>query len=201
MSAAYNLIEFGPAPAAVLGSFDRLRPSGAPGVSMLALGGPIRRTASGAIELPDPHPNPDHWMHHSPEPAVIDYVTRVILPPLLDAAGFRAPEVVFSQRRYEAIEGGPGVGGTTRHQDNADVNAVLGISRANIQGGVTSIYKSADPDEPALVSAALQPGQCLWFFDRRCWHGASPITAAGPGVGRRDLIVIDILRPLMGHGR
>jgi 2OG-Fe dioxygenase len=192
---SYNLIDVGPIPPAVLESFNRLRPSGAPGVSMLAMGGPIRRDASGAIGLPDPHSDPGHWMHHSPEPVALEYLKRTVLPTLLDAAGPSASEVAIIQRRLEALEGGSGVGGRPRHRDDSVVVAVLAAARVHIEGGATSVYATDDPAGPALFSAELQGGQCLYFRDDRVWHDITPIRASGPGAGRRDLFVISIARP------
>jgi histidine decarboxylase len=74
------------------------------------------------------------------------------------------------------------------HRDGVDLVGIFCINRQQIEGGVTSLYRSKN-DRP-MLSKILNPGEFLIFNDERFFHYTSAITALPFQQGIRDVFVL-----------
>ncbi len=74
------------------------------------------------------------------------------------------------------------------HRDGVDLVGIFCINRDQIEGGITSLYKSKN-DSPVL-SKILNPGEFLVFNDNQFFHYTSAITAMASQSGIRDVFVL-----------
>ena len=74
------------------------------------------------------------------------------------------------------------------HRDGVDLVGIFCANRDQIQGGVTSLYKSKHGNP--MVSKILHPGEFLIFNDHQFFHYTSAITAMSSQVGIRDVFVL-----------
>ena len=74
------------------------------------------------------------------------------------------------------------------HQDGFDYIGIFCISRRDILGARTHIYRAKD--QPSIFSRELQPGEAIFANDRRVFHFAEAVRPSGSGVGTWDLMVI-----------
>jgi len=74
------------------------------------------------------------------------------------------------------------------HRDGVDLVGIFSISRHNISGAETYLYKSQQDRKPVLEKV-LNPGELLVFDDRQFLHFTSPIQANVDEGGTRDVFV------------
>jgi len=74
------------------------------------------------------------------------------------------------------------------HRDGVDLVGIFCVNRDQIEGGVTSLYKSKN-DNP-ILSKILNPGEFLIFNDNQFFHYTSPITPILSQKGMRDVFVL-----------
>ena len=74
------------------------------------------------------------------------------------------------------------------HRDGVDLVGIFCVNRDQIEGGITSLYKSKN-DAP-ILSKILNPGEFLIFNDNQFFHYTSPITAMPSQQGIRDVFVL-----------
>lgn len=74
------------------------------------------------------------------------------------------------------------------HRDGVDLVGIFCVNRDQIEGGITSLYRSKN-DSPVL-SKILNPGEFLIFNDNQFFHYTSPITAMPSQQGVRDVFVL-----------
>ena len=74
------------------------------------------------------------------------------------------------------------------HRDGVDLVGIFCVNRNQIEGGVTSLYKSKN--ENPILSKILNPGEFLIFNDERFFHYTSPITVMRSQTGIRDVFVL-----------
>ena len=74
------------------------------------------------------------------------------------------------------------------HQDGVDWVGILPISRQNISGAETYLYK-AQQDEAPIFAKVLNPGDFLLFNDRQFFHFTSSIQPNSVEGGNRDVLV------------
>ena len=73
------------------------------------------------------------------------------------------------------------------HRDGFKSVMILCVSRNNIQGGVSQIYKSKA--EMPILEYVLEESEFIFLNDKILYHNATPIETEG-GKGYRDAIVI-----------
>jgi hypothetical protein len=74
------------------------------------------------------------------------------------------------------------------HRDGVDLVGIFCVDRTNIQGGETHLYKSQKKSNPAFAKV-LNSSELLIVNDRELFHFTSPIQAAIPEGGSRDVFV------------
>ncbi|GAB4329029.1 MAG: 2OG-Fe dioxygenase family protein [Leptolyngbyaceae cyanobacterium] len=74
------------------------------------------------------------------------------------------------------------------HRDGVDLVGIFCVDRTNIQGGETHLYRSQKRSHPAFAKV-LNPGELLIVNDHELFHFTSPIQAAAPEGGSRDVFV------------
>ena len=74
------------------------------------------------------------------------------------------------------------------HRDGVDLVGIFCVNRDQIEGGVTSLYKSKN-DNP-ILSKILNPGEFLIFNDNQFFHYTSAITPMLCETGMRDVFVL-----------
>ena len=74
------------------------------------------------------------------------------------------------------------------HRDGVDLVGIFCVNRDQIEGGVTSLYKSKN--ESPILSKILHPGEFLVFNDNQFFHYTSAITAMNSSSGIRDVFVL-----------
>ncbi len=74
------------------------------------------------------------------------------------------------------------------HRDGVDLVGIFCVDRTNIQGGETHLYKSQKKSNPAFAKV-LNSREFLIVNDRELFHFTSPIQAATPEGGSRDVFV------------
>ncbi len=74
------------------------------------------------------------------------------------------------------------------HQDGVDLVGIFSISRNNISGAETYLYKAKQDNDP-IFEKVLNPGDFLVFNDRQFFHFTSPISANSVAGGTRDVFV------------
>ncbi len=76
-----------------------------------------------------------------------------------------------------------------RHRDGVTAGLVMLIGRAGVKGGVTRLWT---PGGDRLARFAMtNPGEALFFDDRKLLHDVSPVVAAtDSAVGHRDVLVV-----------
>ncbi len=74
------------------------------------------------------------------------------------------------------------------HQDGVDWVGICPISRHNISGAKTYLYKAQQNEQP-IFEKVLNPGDFLVFNDRHFFHFTSPIQPHSAAGGNRDVLV------------
>ncbi len=74
------------------------------------------------------------------------------------------------------------------HQDGFDAIGIFCISRVNVVGANTHLYRS--PSGQPVFSRELQPGEVLYVDDRELYHYTDPLHPRVEGDGHRDVFVI-----------
>ena len=74
------------------------------------------------------------------------------------------------------------------HQDGVDLVGIFSITRQNINGAETYLYKTQQ-DEAPIFAKVLNPGDFLVFNDRQFFPFTSPIQANSMEGGNRDVFV------------
>ncbi|GAB4234489.1 MAG: 2OG-Fe dioxygenase family protein [Stanieria sp.] len=74
------------------------------------------------------------------------------------------------------------------HRDGVDLVGIFCVNRHEIEGGITSLYRSKN--DPPMLSKILNPGEFLIFNDEQFFHYTSAITALPFKSGIRDVFVL-----------
>ena len=74
------------------------------------------------------------------------------------------------------------------HQDGVDLVGIFCVTRKNIEGGLTSLYRSKDT--APIFTKILNPGELLIFSDKQFFHFTSMVNATGTEPGIRDVFVL-----------
>lgn len=76
-----------------------------------------------------------------------------------------------------------------RHRDGVTAGFAMLIARNGVEGGVTRLW---EPCGRSLASFTMtEPGEALFFDDRRIFHDVTPISAAAEGSrGHRDVLIV-----------
>lgn len=74
------------------------------------------------------------------------------------------------------------------HQDGVDLVGIFCVTRKNIKGGLTSLYRSKD--EAPIFTKILNPGELLIFNDKQFFHFTSMVNTIGSEPGIRDVFVL-----------
>jgi hypothetical protein len=82
----------------------------------------------------------------------------------------------------------------TLHKDGYDFSADLAICRQNIQGG-TTLISTTKKEEDIMFTHNLQPGEFVFFNDRKLFHSATQIIPdCLKEKSYRDMVIIDFLK-------
>jgi hypothetical protein len=81
------------------------------------------------------------------------------------------------------------------HRDGVELVGIFSVSRHEIEGAATSLYKHKNSDP--IFNKILNPGEFIVFSDRAFFHFTSTIKAITEEVGTRDVFVLTYpgLRP------
>jgi histidine decarboxylase len=82
------------------------------------------------------------------------------------------------------------------HQDGVDLVGIFCVTRRNIEGGLTSLFRSKESDP--IFTKILNPGELLVFNDKQFFHYTSKVNAIASGrslpiaaePGIRDVFVL-----------
>jgi hypothetical protein len=74
------------------------------------------------------------------------------------------------------------------HQDGVDLVGIFCVTRQNIEGGLTSLYRSKE--EAPIFTKILNPGELLVFNDKQFFHFTSMLQALAAAPGIRDVFVL-----------
>ncbi len=75
------------------------------------------------------------------------------------------------------------------HRDGSDFIGIFSAGRDNIQGGETHLY-TAKKEKP-VFNKVLQPGEIILVNEHQFLHFTTPIKPQNPGLGSRDVFVIN----------
>lgn len=73
------------------------------------------------------------------------------------------------------------------HRDGVDFVGIFCVSRNNIEGGETHLYKTKK--EPPVLNKILEPGEMLVVNDHKLSHFTTPIKPTASDLGTRDVFV------------
>jgi hypothetical protein len=74
------------------------------------------------------------------------------------------------------------------HQDGVDIVGIFCVNRRNIDGAVTSLFRSKTG--PPIFTKILNPGELLVFNDKQFFHFTSSLTTNSIDPGIRDVFVL-----------